>query len=48
MYLQSFQDGQLAMQSVNKLLAGETVPKDQLVTLSKIVGPDAAKALLGS
>ena len=46
--LQSFQDGQLAMQSVNKLLAGETVPKDQLVTLSKVVGPDAAKAMLGS
>jgi ribose transport system substrate-binding protein len=46
--LQSFQDGQLVMQSVDKLLAGESVPKDQLVTLSKIVGPDAAKALLGS
>lgn len=46
--LQSYADGQLVMDSVFKLLSGEEVPKDQLVSLQKVVGPEAAKALLGS
>ena len=46
--LQSYNDGKLLMSSAFKLLAGEDVPKDQLVPLQKVVGSDAAKALLGS
>lgn len=46
--LQSYADGQLVMNSIFKLIAGEDVPKDQLVTLQKVVGPDAAAEILGS
>jgi ribose transport system substrate-binding protein len=45
--LQSYANGKLLMESITKMLNGETIPKDQLVTLQKVVGADAAKQLRG-